>query len=91
MTFLMAPIGDDSDGRDDHHGGHGPELPGRLFLAPGWSRRLGVDGPDVHWTCMTCHVSYPEINGQIRCNGHVIDLCPTCRVDSAPWKNGRGC
>ena len=28
--------------------------------------------------------------GKAFCNGHEINLCPTCRPDSKPWTNGRG-
>lgn len=67
-----------------------PTERGALYLAPGWGRRLGLDGPNVHWTCTTCTSTYPEMNGAIRCNGHTITRCPWCRSDSKPWTNGRG-
>ena len=71
---------------------------GRLSLAPGWGKPLptmfgfpyGFGVIEVHYTCETCQTSYPVIDGEIRCNGHVVDRCPWCRTDSAPWKNGRG-
>lgn len=63
---------------------------GRLQLMSGWGRRLGTAGPDEHWSCITCSTSFPVIADVIRCNGHIIDLCPWCRSDSAPWTNGRG-
>jgi hypothetical protein len=51
---------------------------GRLELLPGWGKRLGRNGPNIHWTCVTCQTSYPVIDGQIRCNGKTITACPYC-------------
>lgn len=42
------------------------------------------------YRCTNCKTSYPVIDGAIRCNGHSIELCPWCRVDSKPWTKGRG-
>lgn len=44
------------------------------------------------WECIDCKT---EFFGYINrdnpdCNGVEIDLCPWCRPDSKPWKNGRG-
>lgn len=36
------------------------------------------------WRCQDCQERYPELKGQIRCNGVTIDFCPWCREDSAP-------
>lgn len=65
-------------------------IAGTLTLQCGWGLRLGIAGPDTHYTCITCGTSYPQINNFIRCNGAAITLCPWCRADSAPWKHGRG-
>lgn len=40
--------------------------------------------------CFTCKTPYVVIEHRVMCNGHNITLCPFCRVDSAPWTNGRG-
>lgn len=62
--------------------------PGTLInLVP---KRLGIDGPNQWHRCITCGTEFPEIGGEIRCNGHTIDLCPFCRTDSRPWSRGRG-
>jgi len=47
-------------------------------------------GHYVHFECEDCGTRYPEINNAVICNGHRIVLCPWCRKDSKPWKNGRG-
>lgn len=44
---------------------------------------------DRHY-CVDCRTYYALIKGKIMCNGEVIELCPWCRPDSAPGKNGRG-
>jgi len=67
-----------------------PAVPGTLVMMAGWGRRLGIAGPNEHWTCPTCSTTFPVIGGAIRCNGHTITLCPWCRSDSAPWTRGRG-
>jgi hypothetical protein len=51
---------------------------------------LGLLGPWDYYKCANCSTSFPEIDGEIRCNGHAIELCPWCRADSAPWRKGRG-
>jgi hypothetical protein len=48
-----------------------------------------ADGHDLY-RCLDCRTVYPVISGKIRCNGHVIRLCPWCRPDSRPWTSGRG-
>ena len=41
--------------------------------------------------CNTCNTSFRiDRNGDTKSNGHTITLCPWCRDDSKPWKNGRG-
>lgn len=41
--------------------------------------------------CVDCGAGFPrEDYGSTKCNGIVINLCPWCRPDSEPWKNGRG-
>jgi len=40
--------------------------------------------------CNNCKTVYPEIEGQIKCNGEAITKCPWCRPDSRPWLFGRG-
>lgn len=43
------------------------------------------------WGCVDCAADYPRPpGGAVTCNGRVITLCPWCRPDSEPWKNGRG-
>ena len=57
-----------------------------------FSRRapLGIDQFDWY-VCVDCGTEYPQADsGSTMCNGHIIDLCPWCRPDSAPWKHGRG-
>lgn len=52
--------------------------------------KLGLDAYD-YWRCIDCGTTYPVLGwGKPSCNGHKIDLCPFCRPDSEPWKNGRG-
>ena len=52
-----------------------------------------------HYGCVDCDTLYPVLvdydedwneTREIKCNGHAITLCPWCRPDSEPWKNGRG-
>ena len=40
--------------------------------------------------CIDCDTIYPEINGTVKCNGHIINKCPWCRSDTKPCENGRG-
>lgn len=57
-------------------------------------------GAKGHVMCVDCKTQYPvseyydriddEIKSGIKCNGHIITLCPWCRPDSEPWKHGRG-
>ena len=49
----------------------------------------------TEYICINCNTSYVPENrddffGVARCNKHSIDLCPWCRIDSTPWKYGRG-
>ena len=41
--------------------------------------------------CLDCHTQY-HIGLDLKpiANGASIELCPWCREDSKPWKNGRG-
>jgi hypothetical protein len=44
------------------------------------------------WECVDCKTEFirnPNAD-KPNCNGVKIDLCPWCRPDSKPWKNGRG-
>ena len=51
-----------------------------------------------HWRCADCgtHFAYETdevislIDAKVQCNGKRILLCPWCRPDSTPFKNGRG-
>ena len=55
-----------------------------------FTKRLG-DSPRFDWyECDDCETLFRTEGGQMRCNGHVISVCPWCRPDSEPWKNGRG-
>ncbi len=56
------------------------------MLGPG---KLG-DTTYNYFRCDDCGGDYPVIDGRIKCNGHAITLCPWCRPDSEPFKNGRG-
>lgn len=50
---------------------------------------LGLDSH--HFSkCVDCDGIYPHLDGVIKCNGATITLCPYCRPDSEPFKNGRG-
>lgn len=53
-----------------------------------------ITGSRFSWSsffkCSDCVTTFPEIDGEIRCNGQHISLCPWCREDSQPWKGGRG-
>ena len=40
--------------------------------------------------CVDCETRFPDIDGEIKCNGCSIYKCPWCREDSKPWRNGRG-
>ena len=40
--------------------------------------------------CVDCKTSYPFMDGVYSCNGVAVTVCPWCRPDSEPWKNGRG-
>ena len=42
------------------------------------------------YTCVDCNTDYPKIGKTIKCNGAVITKCPWCRIDSEPWRYGRG-
>lgn len=43
-----------------------------------------------YYKCVDCQTSFPEIDGEIRCNRAPIVVCPYCEPDSKPFKNGRG-
>jgi DNA-directed RNA polymerase subunit RPC12/RpoP len=52
-----------------------------------------------HYECVDCGTRYPLIREYdeewnetmaIKCNGHVITVCPWCRPDNEPWEHGRG-
>lgn len=60
-----------------------PAQPGALQYIG--QRRMG-GGLYNYWACVDCKAEYPDG----RCNGQPIGLCPWCREDSQPWKNGRG-
>jgi hypothetical protein len=64
-------------------------MKGNLRLIRGYAW-LGRQRPFDFFECQECKTTFPSIDGQIRCNGRVIDRCPWCREDSEPWKNGRG-
>ena len=49
----------------------------------------------INTTCIDCNTEYYVCRNiddttETTCNGHTITLCPWCREDSKPWKNGRG-
>lgn len=54
--------------------------------------RIGYVAPSYYtmYECEECVTRFPEINGNIMCNGHKITKCPWCRKDSKPWHYGRG-
>lgn len=54
------------------------------------ARLLGYEPRRVHYVCVDCNIPYPIINGKVMCNGKQIKLCPWCRKDSKPNKDGRG-
>lgn len=55
------------------------------------TKPLGLWETFEWYVCVDCGTDYPrERGGAISCNGKVIYLCPWCRPDSKPWKNGRG-
>jgi DNA-directed RNA polymerase subunit RPC12/RpoP len=43
-----------------------------------------------YYKCVDCGTSFPEIDGEIRCNRAPIVVCPYCEPNSKPFKNGRG-
>jgi hypothetical protein len=47
---------------------------------------LGVFARYRYYACVDCGSEYPDA----QCNGRMLTLCPWCRPDSEPWKNGRG-
>lgn len=71
---------------------------------PNEKNRTGQLAPHPHnrgyYVCVDCDTAYPilkrfdntlkEDREGISCNGHFISLCPWCRPDTQPWKNGRG-
>lgn len=68
---------------------------GRLSSAPVHSDRYG----NTHHACVDCETMYPVLvdydedwnpTSAVKCNGHVITVCPWCRPDSESWKHGRG-
>ena len=62
---------------------------GRLVFAH--RKPLGLWGIYDWYECVDCHTAYPRVSGgSTTCNGKIISLCPWCRPDSEPWKNGRG-
>lgn len=40
--------------------------------------------------CTTCNTEFYVDGGIIKCNGFIIRMCPWCRKDSRPWRQGRG-
>jgi len=61
----------------------GALLPGRIQAQLGLVRYN-------YFACADCKTEFPQIGGEIRCNGHNIAQCPWCRPDSKPWTDGRG-
>jgi uncharacterized protein CbrC (UPF0167 family) len=52
---------------------------------------LGLGQRFEYFRCVDCGTEYPRTDfGQIMCNGVGVALCPWCRPDSEPFKNGRG-
>lgn len=44
-----------------------------------------------HKQCIDCNTVFlVNGKGKTMCNNKKIVLCPWCRPDSIPWKNGRG-
>ena len=45
----------------------------------------------ANMVCLDCRTQF-HVDIQLKpvCNGAQIELCPWCREDSKPWKNGRG-
>ena len=54
-------------------------------------KNLGAWSRFEWYRCIDCGTEYPRESGSsTMCNGKVISVCPWCRPDSAPWKDGRG-
>lgn len=51
-------------------------------------RIVSVSGFFDFYACVDCGTSYICINGNTRCNGVAISLCPWCRPDYAPLLGG---
>ena len=46
--------------------------------------------PNIQF-CEDCNTVFEvKLDGKIRCNGTIIQLCPWCRPDTRPWQYGRG-
>jgi hypothetical protein len=48
----------------------------------------GVSGFFCFFECVDCKTSYIAFKGEPYCNGVQISLCPWCRPDYQPFRNG---
>jgi hypothetical protein len=69
----------------------------RVFVGPPRPGTLNCSGTGNYCLveisrvlCNAWGTEFPIIKGNIRCNGHVIEECPWCRLGSLPWTTGRG-
>ena len=44
----------------------------------------------AEYVCDDCDTQFYSFAGIIKCNSHIIQLCPWCRPDSKKWHHGRG-
>ena len=76
--------------------GWGDQRSEEIIMSKPTTGRL-VAIPGCHYECVDCRTIYPEDTERpltptitILCNNTIITLCPWCRPDTEPFKNGRG-